>query len=221
MSRSPRNAFTLIEVLLAIAVAAAVFTLAISLFMTTSRTLQGQEKRLSGALRTLEAYMQLEKDLLQTVRASGSSNLTFRLESPVDHGGFSRLSFASLQRLPEEEDLRWNEVIQVTYTVTEEGELIREAKRDAGAPEFPGTRQVLLSDVDEFRLEALYAGQVYAEWPELDEEALPTGVAVHLSVEHHGKEPMKGNILIPSGLVIHPDIERSMQPETLPPGGGL
>lgn len=221
MSRRSRHAFTLIEVLLALAIAATVFTLAISLFTTTSRTLRGQEQRISGELRTLEAYTRLEKDLLQTVPALGHSNLVFQLEAPASKDGFSRLRFTSLQRLTGEEDLRWTEIIRVDYFVNEEGELIREAKRDTGPALFPGSRELLLAEVTEFQIEALQAGQVYPNWPQKDEEALPTGVAVRLSVADRKGAPMQGRILIPAGLVIEPEIDRGAQPEALSGGGGV
>lgn len=221
MNRSPRYAFTLIEVLLAIAISVAIFTLSVSLFTTTSRTLLGQEQRLSGELRTLEAYTQLEKDLLQTVPALGSSNLMFQLQAPESDDGFSRLRVASLQRLSGEEDLRWTEIIRLDYFVNEKRELIREAQRDTGLLQFPGSRQVLLTEVTEFRLEALQMSEAYEDWPQEDEAALPTGVAVRLSVKARKGAPMQGRILIPAGLVVQPDIERGGQPSALPAGGGL
>ena len=68
-----------------------------------------------------------------------------------------------------------------------------------------------------FRLEALYAGETYSEWPQKDEEALPDGVAVRLLLGDG--EGMEGKVLVPAGLVIQPTLERGTLLEASGPSG--
>lgn len=207
-STSPSAAFTLLEVLLSLAIAGVIVTLAFSLFHSTNKTLRGQQER-SQVDRTLqEAFLQLERDLMNAVPPQGYPERDFIVTQNTDL--YVELEFASMQRIPGERSARWADLMLLRYYVNEEGALIRESQSHLGA-EDPQI-DVLIKNCGIFQVTpSPYVPGLEAE-KDLDDGLLPGGVECILAVAGSPERPLKARVLIPAGQKIMRSQDDSLNP---------
>lgn len=199
-SRHPCRAFTLIEVLLSLAIAVVLMTMAFTLFRSTNRTLGRQQSEQMQRTPLYQAFVQLDRDLSCTLGGEPGSNLVFRIRADPEHPERTLLSMGSLQALYGEPDLRWAQVGLVRWYL-DQGDLIREWLDPSRIDGEPLSRESLCSGLKAFRIEALLDGELVPFWPPEGVEMPPSGVEVEL-VPSDGSTPLKTRVLIPAGVMV-------------------
>jgi prepilin-type N-terminal cleavage/methylation domain-containing protein len=114
--RRARRGFTLIEVLLTLAITVLVVALLYSTYHTVSTISRQQQQRQSGRSARLDVMETLARDLGCAVPPDVDPGCAFTLAPDPDvPGGTAELSFCAMIRPPADNDLRWSEIEWVRY----------------------------------------------------------------------------------------------------------
>lgn len=115
-----RAGFTLVELLVALALAAMVTVLILSTLAVTYRTRRSQADRVACRALAEGALGQLARDLERTFIFPKTDATAFELaRGAAASNAVLELAFARVAPMPGEEDLRWAEVARVVYRLTE------------------------------------------------------------------------------------------------------
>jgi len=213
---SSRSGMTLIELILAIAIASLVITLVFSVYRTVSVTMQGQDERRRGADAVADAVRQIARDLACTFAPKSDNTCKFTLEKEASAPEAARLSFCTALLPAGETDLRWCELHRVTYRVgadsKSETALFRENQPLAGPGAFaPPVTNVLASDVESFRVSVYDGAEWNDEWSSVD-AACPRAARIELTVRHgSGTKTFQTEVLIPVGNPVTTTVVRAIQ----------
>ena len=208
--RRPRSGMTLIELILAIAIAALVITLVFSVYRTVSVTLQGQDERRRGADAAADAIQRIARDIACTFAPKSDAACAFSLEK----GSASRLSFCTAVVPEGETDLRWSEVHRVSYGLGTGSEdaavLFREHQPLAGPGAFaPPVTNRLANNVESFRVSVYDGSEWNDEWSS-GAAACPLAARIELTARYgSGTKTFQTEILIPVGNSVTSTVQRT------------
>ena len=119
-SSARRAGFTLVELLVALALAVVVTALILTTLAITNRTRRSQADRVACRTLTERALGLLANDLERTFLFPKQDATAFELgRGAVASNAALELAFARVAPLPGESDLRWAEVARVVYRLTE------------------------------------------------------------------------------------------------------
>lgn len=114
-----RTGFTLVELLVALALAVVVTVLILATLAITQRTRRSQADRVACRALTDRALGQLARDLERAFVFPKNDTTAFELaRGAAASNAVLELAFASVAPLPGESDLRWAEVARVAYRLT-------------------------------------------------------------------------------------------------------
>ena len=204
----------LIELILAIAIAALVITLVFSVYRTVSVTMQGQDERRRGADAASDAVQRIARDLACTFAPKSDEACKFTLEKGSSAPAASQVSFCTAV-LPEgETDLRWFELHRVAYRVGTDSKdavvLFRENQPLAGPGAFaPPVTNVLACDVESFRVSVYDGSEWNDEWTSGD-AACPRAARIELTTRYgSGTKTFQTEVLIPVGNSVTSAVQRT------------
>ncbi len=213
---SRRPGFTLIELILAMAIASLVVTLIFSTYHTVTVTLQGQQDRRRGADKAADAVRQIERDLTCAFAPKSDAACAFELQKGTTPAA-ARLSFCTAVMPANETDLRWFELRRVVYGIGADAEnapvLFRAEQPLAGPGAFaPPVTNALATGVESFRV-SVYDG---AEWSEEWSSAgssCPRAARIELTARHgSGTNTFQTEVLIPAGNPVTSSVSRAGVP---------
>ena len=214
---SHRSGMTLIELILAIAIASLVITLVFSVYRTVSVTMQGQDERRRGADAASEAVQRIARDLACTFAPKSDEACKFTLEKGASATTASQLSFCTAVMPEGETDLRWFDLHHVAYRIGNDSKnavvLFRENQPLSGPGAFaPPVTNVLARDVESFRV-SLYNGSEWSdEWP-AGEAACPRAARIELTARYgSGTKTFQTEVLIPVGNPVTSSVSRASIP---------
>ena len=122
LTRTRRAGFTLVEILVALALAMVVTALILSTLAITQRTRRSQADRVACRTLAEQALGQLARDLERTFVFPKNEATAFKLQrGAAASNAVLELAFARTAPLPGEGALRWAEVARMTYRLTETG----------------------------------------------------------------------------------------------------
>jgi type II secretory pathway pseudopilin PulG len=204
-----RAAFTLIEVLLALAVTLLVVLLVVGIFRTVVDVTSGQRQRQQTDYAAGEAVDRLSADLgsLFSLPGDDACAITLR-KGGADAESSEELSFCTLQTPPAGEDLRWASVSRVAWRVVAAGGtsmLVRVAAphRTPGAT----NEAILVAALERFRVQ-LHDGAAWQDtWPPKDDAPPPRGA--RLEIAPREGPAVRAEVWIPAGTVFTTRLERA------------
>ncbi|MFH0908061.1 MAG: type II secretion system protein GspJ [bacterium] len=208
--RSPCSGVTLIELLLALVIASLVVAIVFSIYRTTSRAVQGQQERAQGAPAAARALEQLRADLTSSFFPAEDDGCAFSIS---ETNGSTTLSFCSLQLAEGEADPKWSRAMHIEYRIEAASQLVRVVTASVGPGSVDGSgTNVLLGNLDTFRVEAYDGADWLDTWPGETAEAQPHAVRVELaSARFKGKTSWQSEFFIPGALVVTSSVVRVSQ----------
>jgi len=215
-SRSFAGGFTLVELLLAVGIAATVLALTFSLYFAARRTADEQTRRRAGMPALHLALDQLVRDLtsLQPVPGHETGGLNLITE-PGLRGSHSELSFVRSRPAPPAalaHDLRWAELIEIRYTLEAApglpGRLVRAERPLLGPGSLadPVATTIALG-IDSFQVELRRGTEWQDQWQvEADAELYQWPQAARVTLwpdqGRRDRQPRSVDVLIPTGWII-------------------
>lgn len=205
---------TLIELILAIAIASLVITLVFSVYRTVSLTMQGQDERRRGTDVAAAAVRKIAHDLACTFAPKSDETCKFILEKDASLLAAARLSFCAAIMPDKETDLRWFELHRVAYRVGTDSNnavvLFRENQPLAGPGAFaPPVTNVLASDVESFRVSVYNGSEWNDEWSSAD-AVCPRAARIELTARiGSGTKSFQTEVLIPVGNPVTSTVSRA------------
>ena len=212
---SRRPGFTLIELILAIAIASLVVTLVFSTYHTVTVILQGQEDRRRGADKVADAVRQLERDLACTFAPKSDAACGFELQKGTTPAA-ARLSFCTAVMPANETDLRWFELHRVVYGIGADAAnspvLFRADQPLAGPGAFaPPVTNTLAVGVESFRV-SVYDGAAWNEEWSSAGSGCPRAARIELTTKYgSGSKNFQTEVLIPVGNPVTSRVIRAVQ----------
>lgn len=215
ISRPSRSGMTLIEILLATAIAALVVALVFSVYHTVSATLRGQQERRQGPDAAAAAVGRAAHDLECAFAGANDPACAFTLV-PADESdtGGSEISLCSAVAEEGERDTRWFALERVAYRLqgapSGPRELVRESAALAGPGAYaPPVTNVLAGRVEQF-LVRVYDGEEWKEaWPPESGTRFPRAARIELVCgQGTGTRAFQTSVVIPAGNPITSRVER-------------
>lgn len=208
-----RKAYTLIEILLALTIAALTALLIFSLYHITARMLGDRENRLDGETAAVRALERLSRDLAGSLHAEMYDACAFDLSvagHPVPAS--SLVSFCTTVRTdPQNEDLRWYEVHHVTYHLDESKRngyrLVRVHQPLVGPGALsPPVTNTLAERIGKFEIAILHNEEWATQWRAEDKASWPRAARIVMESVPQRRETryFQTEVLIPAGLKIKP-----------------
>jgi type II secretory pathway component PulJ len=182
---SRKTGTTLIELLLAIAIALLVIGVVYSMYHTTTRIIGSQDARQDGPAAAARALDLLIRDLSCAAIPDENSDCGFSLGAPETGDPEEVLVRFCTAGMPVEDDFRWFEFENVLYRFQpgfeKDGVLSRESAKLSG----PGSgdsviTNILATRIERFELEAFDGGEWHRVW---DKGGLPRGARLTLVSE--------------------------------------
>ncbi len=216
--RDPRHraGLTLIEILLATAIAVLVIAVVFSTFHMVSVTLRGQQERRAGPDAAARALEQLTADLAGTWVSRDDDLCSFRLTPPEPPtSADSQLSFCRSRPPDGEKDPRWFEVARVAYRVIEAPEsgkaLVRESETVFGPDSAPAvTTNVLAEGIERFLVSAYDGAAWKTDWSPKDARDCPRAARVELEARcGGGTRTLQTDLFIPIGNAVSSTVNRA------------
>ena len=211
-----RSGMTLIELILAIAIASLVITIVFSLHYTVLVTMQRQEERRRGADTAADAVQQIARDLACTFAPNSDEACKFILEKDGNGTFASQLSFCSAVMPEGETDLRWFELHRVAYRVGVDTKnasvLFRENRPLTGPGAFasPSTN-VLEGNVESFHISVHDGLEWKDEWASTGDAPCPRAARIEMTARYgSGIKTFQTEILIPAGNSISSTLTRTI-----------
>jgi type II secretory pathway component PulJ len=206
---------TLIELILAIAIASLVITLVFSVYRTVSVTMQGQDERRRGADAVADAVQRIARDIACTFAPKSDAACKFILGKGASTPAASQLSFCTAVMPDGETELRWVQLHRVTYRVgtgsKDTAGLLRESQPLAGPGAFaPPVTNALANDVESFRVSVYDGSEWKDEWS--GDAACPRAARIELTARHgSGTKTFQTEVLIPAGNSVTSTVVRAIQ----------
>jgi prepilin-type N-terminal cleavage/methylation domain-containing protein len=211
-----RTGMTLIELILALAIASLVITLVFSVYRTVSVTMQGQEERRRGADDAANAVRQIARDLTCTFAPKSDATCEFDLQKD-SHGPFSsQLSFCSAITQEGETNLLWFELHCVAYRVGVDEKnkpvLLREYQPLTGPGALaPPVTNVLAGEVESFHVTVLNGSEWNDEWTSTSNAPCPRAACIEVTTRYGaGTKTFRTEVLIPAGNSISSTVTRTV-----------
>lgn len=216
---SSSSGFTLVEVILAVSIAALVLASLFALYFATSQSVDAQSERRAGGASMSRAMDRLTRDLSNALPVPGYDEGGFALtKGEPEHGDGSVLRFCTARRTdPFDGDtraLRWFEIIEVDYRLEraprERGKLVRTERPLVGPGAIsPPSTNVLAVGVDGFEVQIRQGAEWVDEWVvELgdDQAEWPRAARIQLIPDARARDarPYAVDVLIPTGWTIAP-----------------
>jgi type II secretory pathway component PulJ len=205
---------TLIELILAIAIASLVITLVFSVYRTVSVTMQGQGERRRGADAVADAVQRIARDIACTFAPKSDEVCKFILTKDASAPTVSQLSFCTAVMPDNETDLRWFELHRVAYRIGTDSKdavvLFRENQPLAGPGAYaPPVTNVLARDVESFRVSVYDGSEWKDEWSSVD-AACPRAARIELTARYgSGTKTFQTDVLIPVGNSVTSTVQRT------------
>lgn len=206
--RGRGNGWTLLELLLSVAVAAVVVTLLYSLFHTALTAMRAKDGARSRSTEISDVLGQLRDDLVNAVHPEGDEDCEMVLEGGEfgDPPEFHRLELCT-KELPEgERDSRWHHIMRVAYRAESSRagiRLLRSRSAMAG-PEVsdPPVTNTVIDSLESIHIE-FYDGESWVgAWPPEETNARPVAARMSLRVLERGKtSAYETEIHLPTGTV--------------------
>lgn len=200
--------FTLIELIVSLAIAVVVIMLAYSIYHTLISTLRGQERRSQGPDEITWGLQSLTEDLTRLIPVRNPESCGFNLTVDNQAPLLSvECSFCTMVPREDVEGARWADVVHIRYTVSVEGKqavLVREARPISGPAALePPTRSVLIQGLTGFRME-IYDGQSWlTTWVAGPESVWPESARIGiLHPLNDSTNWVEKTLVIPAGRVI-------------------
>lgn len=213
-SRAPRSGMTLIEILLAAAIAALIVALVFSVYHTVSVTLQGQQERRRGPDAAAAAVERIAHDL-ECAFSSEDQACALTLVPAAESGtGSSEVSLCSAVVPEGERDTRWLDLEQVVYRLqgapAADRALVRESRALAGPGALaPPVTNVLAEGVEQW-LVRVYDGAEWKEtWPLEGSPRFPRAARIEVVCRQgSGTRAFQTSVFIPAGNSVTSQVKR-------------
>ena len=207
---------TLLELILAIAIASFVITMVFSLYYTVLVTMRGQEERRGGVDAAADAVQQIARDLACAFASPSDEALQFILKKDGEETSVSQLSFCSAVMPQGETDLRWFELHRITYRVGMDPKnasvLFRENRPLTGPGAFasPSTN-ALKGNVESLHV-FVHDGLGWKdEWASTGDAPCPRAARIEMTARYgSGTKTFQTEILIPAGNSISSRLTRTI-----------
>lgn len=207
--------FTLLEVLLALAVAVLVITLAGSLYYTAARTVAGQENRNRGRHAAIRALERLTHDFTSALPHVRDGDCAFELGRSPDAPDMAACRFCRTRVPGEETDAQWYEVREITLHVTADAQrpdrwnLVRVSRaREGEAAMAPAVTNILLHGITDFQLSLRDKKTWRDNWGEKAPKGTPSAARIELRYGQTGEDVLRTEFTIPAGQVVPSTLER-------------
>lgn len=215
-----KSGMTLVELTVAIAIAAALAVVLFSLYRTVSHSAEGQQARLRGEVAVARALREIAHDLTLSLPVYGHTEgglVLFTSEGP--RGPASRVAFAvpRLDQLPGDgSELRWFRAVAVEYRLDPvpggRGRLVRLEKPLIGPEALqPATTNIVVEGIDQFHVfmrgESEWVDEYQSDaraWDQLD---WPRAARIRLVADRQtrGQREHEIEVLIPAGWTFQPE----------------
>lgn len=165
---SPRSGMTLLELLVALAIALLVIGVVFSMYQSATRTLATQEAAEAGPATAVRAMEVLARDLSCACAPPDEDACPFLISTPAPANNYTVAGFCTASVAPGD-DRRWVVVESVAYRLVageeDRGVLLRESVPLAGpGSEGPAVTNVLADRVEAFELRVYDGLEWEAEW---------------------------------------------------------
>ncbi|MBU0678382.1 MAG: GspJ family type II secretion system protein [Verrucomicrobia bacterium] len=205
-----RLGYTLIETILAVAIAALIVLLIFSLYYAVTHTLSGQQSRKNDRNSAVRALEQISEDLTSAYPPSNEAGCEFVLDPGQEAGAL--LSFCVARREVGVADLEWSEIHRVQYVLDTEGNsgrLLRLVRPTGGpASTLPPVTNILASGVTDLSFSASDGAAWFETWPVSEEGGLPKAMRLRLAAGSDAAETFETDVLIPAAQVISSETVR-------------
>ncbi len=211
MARSSRSAFTLLETLLALAIAFVVVTLVYSVFHSVQSTVELQQSLVAGPERAVSAMGRISDDLSRAFVGPSEPETRFRLVSQPGQANRPKLTFCALRADETEQDVRWADAVLIGIETIEatEGHALIQVERPLVGPGSlaePATNR-LVNGVADWTIEVFDGEDWLQEWPPADRpDHLPR--AVRLTLEGNDGERWETEVLLHAQAVTESSFQR-------------
>lgn len=211
MPGSPRSAFTLLETLLALAIAFVVVGLVYSVLHSVQSTVELQQSLASGPERAVNAMAQISDDLARAFVGPADPETRFRLEREPGSPNRAKLQFCTLRADLMEQDLRWADAVLVGIETdtSPDGMTLMQIERPLDGPGSQGepTTNRLVEAVSGWEVEVFDSENWVNEWPPAgNQDLLPS--AVRLRLRREAGEVWETEVLIGTQQVTQPSAIR-------------
>lgn len=214
-----RRGLTLIEVVVALAIASVIFSAVFLLYRTTAATALRQHEREAVAFAPAAAFAALRDDVRALIPSRFATNNRLELATTLLPSGdpASRLVFAAWQLDPTNRGSLWNEALRVEWSIHGAGTPTAALARVASGLTGPAGRfdatNVLLERVASFQVLLHDGSNWMAKWPPADGTARllePQSVRISLGMRTDGGATnWSTDYWIPTGLVVTSSTLRS------------
>ena len=218
--RERRAGLTLIELVVALAIAAVVFATVFLLYRVTAGAALRQNDR-AAAFAPEAAFAELRRDAAGLVPPGLDDACEFTLENEALPDGHrtAKLTFCTWRSLPGERDLFWSSAGHVEWRLegagTATAALVRIHAPLVGPQATAPVTNVLMAGVASFRAALLYAGTWNDRWPGGgDSNAVPSALRIEIvpSLPAGRATNWTTDLLIPAGLAFTSGFERVAGP---------
>lgn len=211
-SRPP--GWTLIELLLAIAIGALVITLLFSAYHTLMTALERRAGSGSTAAEAAAVLDAIVDDLSRIVPPDQDEDCGLRLSRDKTRDMVENLALCAAQPGDEQIDPRWFDVTVIEYRLEQRAighTLLRLARPDVGpGSEDPPVTNVLHHQVAHLDIRLFHEGEWVDAWDSEDEDALPRAARIEIALENAAgqAETLATEVFLPVGAVIEPTLQR-------------
>ena len=203
-SNSPKG-MTLIELLMAIAIAGLLAFLAFMVYSSVLKTIQAQTLRHDVSLSAVEALDVLNRDLTCSMILFGESNAPFLLNSGTDGGMTTQLCFVT-GISGSSHTLRYYEIYRVCYALRSANDktvysLVRQYRPfRASLSNENVLEEELVKNVKMFRVEVFDGDKWTNQWGTKPDDGIPCAARVTMDVGYDApNQTIQSEILIPAG----------------------
>lgn len=205
------SGWTLLELMLALAIGMLVIALVCSAYHTVMQMLERRAIRQGGDEEVFTLLDRITTDLTRIVLPGVSDACPLLLETETT-GNPPRVTLSFCTALPDDpgHDMRWYDVHHVTYALRESSsnrELIRVVQPQAGPGNLdPPVTNVLIGRVVHFRPTFYREGEWDDTWSAKSEDPLPRAVRLELALENNGGEVINraAEVFLPVGSRVEP-----------------
>ena len=211
-NNAPRAGFTLVELLLALALGVLVAAILAALIHGLLAAGDGQSARLRGPVAARAALRTLSREISCAFAPPVEDLAPMQLSTSTEPGK-PEVLLAFYVPVPAEPAFAQRyDIVQVTYQVRQAGDGLRELLRisvpcSGPLTNAPSTNQ-LLSGRFTLAIEALTNGAARAEWPPPKTEKPVLPPSLRLSLSQPGEESLRAEVLVQAANGIRSSVER-------------
>lgn len=208
--RSP--GFTLVELLLSVAIAAVVVALLASLFASTARTVEGQEARTKDAPAAMDVLDRLRDDIGRAFfPEQDDACVPVLVAEPLS------FSFCTVRPPRDATDWRWSETWHVEYRTEPDPAasglrlVCVESPATGPGSEHPVTNTVI-GAIDRVAVELFDGAEWRTAWPPEGKPVRPAAARIQLVAgRFKGQQAWTTEVLIPAGLAVTSGVTRTVE----------